>query len=201
MADQDGLEPGGDHKKGGALASLKKLPPWAFAVIGGLLLAAWVLARGRGSSGGGSVADSGQVATVTDPNGSMWAALQAAMLDRYPGELSGGQRQRVSLMRGLMLDPDVLLLDEPLGALYPMIRFDLQQDLKRIFQQLRKTVVLVTHDLGEAAFLGDVIVLMREGQIVQQGAARELVQQPRDAFVSRFVKAQRHSLDLTEPAS
>jgi osmoprotectant transport system ATP-binding protein len=124
--------------------------------------------------------------------------LPAPMLDRFPSEHSGGQRQRVSLMRGLMLDPDVLLLDEPLGALDPMIRFDLQQDLKRIFQQLRKTVVLVTHDLNEAAFLGHTIVLMRDGQIVQEGPSTELVNHPRDAFVTRFVRAQRHSLDVPE---
>ncbi len=73
-------------------------------------------------------------------------------LERFPVQLSGGQQQRVSLMRALMLDPDVLLLDEPLGALDPMIRADLQVDLKRIFQALGKTVVLVTHDIAEAGF-------------------------------------------------
>ena len=85
-------------------------------------------------------------------------------LDRFPGELSGGQQQRVGLMRALMLDPDVLLLDEPLGALDPMIRADLQSDLRSIFQTLGKTVVMVTHDMGEAGFFGDQIVLMREGR-------------------------------------
>lgn len=74
-------------------------------------------------------------------------------LNRFPVQLSGGQQQRVSLMRALMLDPDVLLLDEPLGALDPMIRADLQEDLKSIFQTLGKTVVLVTHDIAEAGFL------------------------------------------------
>ena len=121
--------------------------------------------------------------------------LSESTLDRHPGELSGGQRQRVSLMRALMLDPDVLLLDEPLGALDPMIRFDLQQDLRRIFQQLRKTVVLVTHDLAEAAFLADEMVLMRDGRIVQQGSPHELLQHPADAFAERFVRAQRRPLD------
>ena len=115
----------------------------------------------------------------------------AEALGRYPVQLSGGQRQRVSLMRALMLDPDVLLLDEPLGALDPMIRADLQTDLKRIFQQLHKTVVLVTHDLGEAAFLGDVIVLMRAGEIVQQGPLAELLQTPAEPFVTDFINAQR----------
>lgn len=116
-------------------------------------------------------------------------------LDRYPTQLSGGQRQRVSLMRALMLDPHVLLLDEPLGALDPLIRAELQEDLKRIFQMLSKTVVLVTHDLSEACFFGDVLVLFREGVIVQQGTAAELLRAPADPFVSRFVSAQRKTLE------
>src|SRR2546428_256681 len=85
------------------------------------------------------------------------------LLDRFPAQISGGQRQRVALMRALMLDPELLLLDEPLGALDPMIRSELQADLRSIFTKLGKTVVLVTHDLGEAGYLGDTIVLLREG--------------------------------------
>jgi osmoprotectant transport system ATP-binding protein len=112
-------------------------------------------------------------------------------LERYPVQLSGGQKQRVALMRALMLDPKVLLLDEPLGALDPIIRFELQTDLKRIFQKLHKTVVLVTHDLDEAEYFGDSIVLMREGQIVQQGSVQEMVNAPVDPFVTRFIHAQR----------
>jgi osmoprotectant transport system ATP-binding protein len=112
-------------------------------------------------------------------------------LSRFPAQLSGGQRQRVSLMRALMLDPDVLLLDEPLGALDPMIRSDLQVDLREIFQRLRKTVVLVTHDLGEAGFFADGIVLLREGRIVQQGRLGDLIRAPADPFVTRFINAQR----------
>ena len=115
----------------------------------------------------------------------------AAGLDRYPGQLSGGQRQRVSLMRALMLDPDVLLLDEPFGALDPMIRSDLQRDLRQICRQLAKTVVLVTHDLAEAAYLGDRIVLLHEGRIVQEGTYSDLVESPVEPFVQRFVSAQR----------
>lgn len=118
-------------------------------------------------------------------------------LDRYPVELSGGQRQRVALMRALMLDPQVLLLDEPLGALDPMIRSDLQQDLRRIFQTLGKTVVLVTHDMGEAGFFGDAIVLLREGRIVQHGTLATLLESPADAFVTRFINAQRRTLDAS----
>ena len=116
-------------------------------------------------------------------------------LDRYPVQLSGGQRQRVSLMRALMLDPELLLLDEPLGALDPMIRSDLQGDLRRIFRALGKTVALVTHDLGEAGFLGDVTVLLREGRIVQHGTLEELVRHPAEPFVTRFINAQRSPLE------
>jgi osmoprotectant transport system ATP-binding protein len=121
--------------------------------------------------------------------------LEKHMLERYPVQLSGGQRQRVSLMRALMLDPDVLLLDEPLGALDPIIRAELQSDLKRVFRTLQKTVVLVTHDLGEAGFLGDTVVLLRDGAIVQRGTLAELVHAPADPFVTRFVNAQRSPLE------
>ncbi len=116
-------------------------------------------------------------------------------LRRYPSQLSGGQRQRVSLMRALMLDPDLLLMDEPLGALDPMIRADLQDELKGIFRRLSKTVLLVTHDLGEAAYLGDSIVLMREGRIVQKGTLSDLMKSPSDPFVTRFINAQRSHVD------
>jgi osmoprotectant transport system ATP-binding protein len=121
-------------------------------------------------------------------------------LERFPIQLSGGQQQRVGLMRALLLDPDVLLLDEPLGALDPLIRSDLQEVLRRIFRTLGKTVVLVTHDLGEAGYFGDRIVLLRAGSIVQEGTLRELVEQPADPFVSQFVTAQRSVLlDIEEP--
>lgn len=119
-------------------------------------------------------------------------------LDRYPLELSGGQQQRVSLMRALVLDPDVLLLDEPLGALDPMVRASLQTDLREIFQTLNKTVVMVTHDMSEAGFFGSVIILMREGKIVQQGTFEELCSAPADEFVGRFINAQRLSLGALE---
>lgn len=117
--------------------------------------------------------------------------LPGALLGRYPIELSGGQRQRVALMRALMLDPALLLLDEPLGALDPMIRFDLQRELKAIFTELGKTVLLVTHDLAEAVFFGDRLVLLRAGHLVQQGVPAVLLDQPAEPFVARFVAAQR----------
>src|SRR3546814_1667330 len=84
------------------------------------------------------------------------------MLQRYPAELSGGQRQRVGLVRALMLDPPVLLLDEPLGALDPVIRHELQAQMRELFATLGKTVVLVTHDVAEAAWLADTLVLRSE---------------------------------------
>ena len=118
----------------------------------------------------------------------------AGALDRYPVQLSGGQRQRVALMRALMLDPDVLLLDEPLGALDPIIRHELQAELKDIFQTLAKTVVLVTHDMGEAGFFGDRIVMLREGRIVQQGSLQDLLESPAEPFVEQFINAQRSPL-------
>jgi osmoprotectant transport system ATP-binding protein len=85
----------------------------------------------------------------------------------------------------------VLLLDEPLGALDPLVRHELQTDLRAIFSRLRKTVVLVTHDLAEAGFLGDGILLMRDGRVVQQGSLADLEARPADPFVTRFIQAQR----------
>lgn len=115
---------------------------------------------------------------------------------RFPDELSGGQRQRVSLMRALLLDPPLLLLDEPLGALDPMIRRDLQRDLAGLFATLGKTVVLVTHDIAEAGALADELVLLNAGQIVQQGSLADLLQRPAAAFVSEFVETQRSAREV-----
>jgi osmoprotectant transport system ATP-binding protein len=117
--------------------------------------------------------------------------FSANLLSRYPAELSGGQRQRVSLMRALMLSPELLLLDEPLGALDPLVRASLQKDLKEIFGRLRQTSLFVTHDLAEAAYFGDEIVLMNEGRIVQQGSIVDLREKPANAFVSEFINSQR----------
>jgi osmoprotectant transport system ATP-binding protein len=112
-------------------------------------------------------------------------------LTRYPVELSGGQRQRVSLMRALMLQPSVLLLDEPLGALDPMVRARLQEELKEIFQRLQQTTLLVTHDMAEAGFLANRIVLLNEGRVVQSGTLDDLRTRPASEFVSDFLHAQR----------
>jgi osmoprotectant transport system ATP-binding protein len=116
--------------------------------------------------------------------------LDEESLRLYPRELSGGQRQRVGLMRALVLDPPLLLLDEPLGALDPIVRAELQDQLGRLFVALGKTVVLVTHDIREAALLGSAITLMTEGRVVQQGAFADLVERPATPFVTQFMTAQ-----------
>lgn len=120
--------------------------------------------------------------------------IPADALSRYPQQLSGGQRQRVGLMRALMLDPPVLLLDEPLGALDPVTRYELQTELKSIFERLRKTVVMVTHDMGEAAYFADEVVLMRDGRLVQRGGLDELLSRPAEPYVHEFIRAQRMPL-------
>ena len=117
-------------------------------------------------------------------------------LNRYPLELSGGQRQRVSLMRALMLSPELLLLDEPFAALDPLVRVNLQRDLKEICTQLRQTVLVVTHDLPEAAFLADDIVLINEGRIVQRGSIADLRSRPASEFAREFINAQRSLIAL-----
>jgi osmoprotectant transport system ATP-binding protein len=118
------------------------------------------------------------------------AGLERSLLDHYPAELSGGQRQRVGLMRALMLDPPVLLLDEPLGALDPISRAELQAHLVRVFRELRKTVLLVTHDVREAFVFGSTITLLNEGRVVQEGTFADLAQRPADPYVAEFLRAQ-----------
>lgn len=119
------------------------------------------------------------------------AGIAPDALGRYPQELSGGQRQRVSLMRALMLDPPLLLLDEPLGALDPITRYELQGELKAIFARLRKTVVMVTHDMAEAAYFADDLIVMREGRVLQRGGYADLVASPAQPYVTTFLRAQR----------
>jgi osmoprotectant transport system ATP-binding protein len=116
--------------------------------------------------------------------------LSDTLLDRYPVELSGGEQRRVSLIRALMLKPDILLLDEPMGALDPMVRAGLLVDLKSLFERLNTTVILVTHDLVEAARLGDWVVLLNAGRIIQQGPYAEFSWCPAEPFVSDFFHAQ-----------
>ena len=112
------------------------------------------------------------------------------LLDRFPHALSGGQAQRMSLMRALMLDPDVLLLDEPFGALDPITRHDLQQELRPLFTRLGKLVIVVTHDLNEASILSDEAILLHQGTVVQRGTLEAFRTSPATEFVERFVEAQ-----------
>lgn len=118
--------------------------------------------------------------------------LSSTLLDQYPRQLSGGQRQRVGLMRALLRDPPILLLDEPMGALDPITRSDLQVELREVFTRLNKTVLLITHDLYEASYLAKKILLLNGGRILQQGSFADLVRNPADEFVRRFVESQRH---------
>jgi osmoprotectant transport system ATP-binding protein len=114
-------------------------------------------------------------------------ALPADALDRHPIELSGGQRQRVGIMRALFLDPEIVLMDEPLGALDPLVRARLRKDLVGIFERLGKTVLLVTHDMEEAELLADELVIVDGGRIVQRGDADALRASPATSLVAELV--------------
>lgn len=116
--------------------------------------------------------------------------LSRTLLNAFPQQLSGGQRQRVSIMRALMHDPGILLLDEPLGALDSIVRAELQRDLRDIFERLQKTVVIITHDLAEAAYFSESLVLLRNGKIEQSGPLRSLASEPGSDFVTEFIRAQ-----------
>jgi osmoprotectant transport system ATP-binding protein len=126
--------------------------------------------------------------------------LDSGILKRYPHEMSGGQKQRVAIMRAAMMDPSVMLLDEPMAALDPLIRRSLQSELKAIFTRLGKTVLLVTHDLGEAVFLAQRMTLLHEGKVVQSGSYGDLLHRPADPFVTSFINAQRTLPDAAEVA-
>ncbi len=114
--------------------------------------------------------------------------LDRAFADRYPSQLSGGQQQRVGVARGLAVDPNILLMDEPFGAVDPLVRNDLQDELIRLQRELGKTVVFVTHDIDEAFKLGDqVVILKKGGEIAQQGTPSEILAEPADDFVANFI--------------
>ncbi len=106
---------------------------------------------------------------------------------RYPAELSGGQRQRVGVARALAADPPVMLMDEPFGAIDPLVRGRLQQEFKQILQRVKKTVVIVTHDLDEAIRMGDRIAIMRDGRLCQYATPAAILSQPADDFVAAFI--------------
>ncbi len=108
--------------------------------------------------------------------------------EHYPGQLSGGMQQRVGLARALATDPEVLLMDEAFSALDPLIRFDMQSILLELQKELNKTIVFITHDLDEALRLGDNIAILRDGAMIQQGDAQEIVLRPADSYIADFTK-------------
>ncbi|MBB5183127.1 ABC transporter ATP-binding protein [Catenisphaera adipataccumulans] len=117
--------------------------------------------------------------------------------DAYPSELSGGQQQRIGVLRALAANPPIVLMDEPFGALDPLTRDDLQDEIKNIQQQLNKTIVFVTHDMNEALKLADVIIFMDQGQIVQMGTPEEFLRNPANDLVREFLG--KHIVDQTTP--
>jgi len=118
--------------------------------------------------------------------------LERSLADRYPSQLSGGQQQRVGVARGLAADPNILLMDEPFGAVDPIVRDELQQELIRLQSELDKTVVFVTHDIDEAFLLGDQVVILEQGgRIAQIGSPSEIMADPASDFVSSFIGADR----------
>ncbi|MFI4875769.1 MAG: ABC transporter ATP-binding protein [Blastopirellula sp. JB062] len=115
----------------------------------------------------------------------------AQFADRYPHQLSGGQRQRVGFARALAVDPKVMLLDEPFGALDPVTRDSLQTEFTRLQQELRFTAVLVTHDMAEALLLADKIAVMRDGELLRLGTPRELLADAGDEYVAQLLETPR----------
>jgi len=108
-------------------------------------------------------------------------------LKSYPSELSGGQQQRIGLLRALAVEPPIILMDEPFGALDPITRESLQEEIKTLQKKLKKTIVFVTHDMDEALKLADIIVLMKDGEIVQAATPKELLSNPANEFVEQFI--------------
>jgi len=124
--------------------------------------------------------------------------LDRAMAERYPSQLSGGQQQRVGVARGLAVDPNILLMDEPFGAVDPIVRDELQQEVLRLQRELGKTIVFVTHDIDEAFLLGDrVVILEPGGKIVQVGEPEQILAHPASDFVRTFVGADRGKRKLS----
>jgi osmoprotectant transport system ATP-binding protein len=123
--------------------------------------------------------------------------LDRSLANRYPSQLSGGQQQRVGVARGLAVDPNILLMDEPFGAVDPIVRSDLQQELIRLQRELDKTVVFVTHDIDEAFLLGDQVVILEKGaRIAQLGSPAEILANPANDFVASFIGADRGKRSL-----
>jgi osmoprotectant transport system ATP-binding protein len=114
-----------------------------------------------------------------------------ADLSRYPGEFSGGQQQRIGVARAMAVDPPIMLMDEPFGAIDPITRERLQDDFLRLHREVNKTIIFVTHDIDEAIKMGHRIAIMRDGHLVQYATSDELLAAPADEFVASFVGADR----------
>ncbi len=112
-------------------------------------------------------------------------------LDRYPRELSGGQQQRIGVLRALAVDPDILLMDEPFGALDPLTRDQLQDELTDLQERVKKTILFVTHDMDEALKMGDMILMMQEGKLLQFETPEEILRNPNNEFIAEFIGAER----------
>ncbi|GIP35696.1 ABC transporter ATP-binding protein [Paenibacillus sp. J2TS4] len=119
--------------------------------------------------------------------------------NRYPSELSGGQQQRIGVIRALAAEPSVILMDEPFSALDPISREQLQDELIRLQQELKKTIIFVTHDMDEAIKIADNIVLMKDGEIVQQGSPEQILRRPANDFVKSFVGKKRLQNETDSP--
>lgn len=117
--------------------------------------------------------------------------LKEGVLDHFPKELSGGEVQRIAIIRALFLNPQLLVLDEPLSALDPIVRSNLQTELKDLFNRLKKTVIIVTHDLAEAAYFGHTINILKNGELLQSGSFEELRDHPAHPYVEEFIRSQR----------
>ena len=144
--------------------------------------------------------DAGRIAARTTELAELMR-LRPEMLDRYPAQLSGGQQQRVGLMRALFLSPGLLLLDEPLGALDPTTRVTLQDELRTIFEVVRCTVLLVTHDFAEAGALASEIMVMHRGMVQQRGTLNDIMKRPATERVANMVQAERRRVEVLGAAS
>lgn len=117
--------------------------------------------------------------------------MEERYLDSYPDELSGGQQQRIGLLRALAAEPPIILMDEPFGALDPITRDALQDEIMTLQKTLKKTIVFVTHDMDEALKIADMIVLMKDGEVVQAASPAEMIRNPANDYVEKFIGAHR----------
>lgn len=162
-----------------------------YVIQQGGLFPHWTIARNIGTVPGLLDWSDARIAARVDELLALVGMEPAQFRDRYPRDLSGGQRQRIGVARALAADPPVLLMDEPFGALDPITRARLQDELLAILRKLAKTVVFVTHDIDEALRMADRIAVLREGRLVQHATPAALLAHPADDFVASFVGSDR----------